>query len=61
MYHNNALEAVRYLHAPMNGPYDDAACSHCTSLVYPIAEAAGIIEPIYIEYPCPTMIALGEE
>lgn len=55
------VERVLELHAPMNGPYDDLACKHCTSLVHKIAEAAGIIEPIYVEYPCPTRIALGEE
>jgi hypothetical protein len=54
------MDRVRELHSPMNGPYDDRACSHCTELVHEIARIAGIEEPIYIPYPCMTIITLGE-
>ena len=55
------MQRVRELHSIMNGPYDDAACHHCTMLVHEVSEMAGITEPIYISYPCPTIRALDGE
>jgi hypothetical protein len=52
---------IRSLHTPMNGPYDDLACKHCTDIVDPIATAVKITQPIYVEYPCPTIKALEEK
>lgn len=59
----SAINNVRKLHSPTNGPYDDLACEYCTYLVnltnisiYDVTK-----EPIYIEYPCPTIKALDEE
>lgn len=54
-----AREAIFDLHKPVNGPYDDVACEWCTALVHSVAEWAGITEPVYIEYPCATVVLLG--
>lgn len=57
---------VAKLHKPINGPYDDIACNHCTDLVSPrftgkITDNELSKPPIYVEYPCPTIKALEGE
>lgn len=59
----NAWEAVQRVvafHKPINGPYDDVACEVCTEYANIYASEDG--EPIYIQYPCPTIRVLdGQE
>lgn len=59
----SAINNVRKLHRPINGPYDDLACKHCTDLFAPPITSVNDLlkEPVYIEYPCPTIKALDEE
>jgi hypothetical protein len=54
-----AIQSVYNLHNAVNGPYDDLACEACTE--YANICSDGIEEPIYIEYPCPTIKALDGE
>jgi hypothetical protein len=53
------ISKIKELHKEVNGPYDDTACEHCTYLAN-IAVDPLIEEPIYIEYPCETIISLIE-
>ena len=57
--YESAIERVRELHEMINGPYDDAACKHCTTLLEEMyGLTVGLGEPMYVEYPCPTIQAL---
>jgi hypothetical protein len=56
----SAIERVRKLHKPINGAYDDLACSHCTDiLLYTFdPELLKNGDPIYVDYPCSTILEM---
>lgn len=54
-----SIQRVRNLHVPVNGPYDNTICEHCTTIT--LIERPDAPEYAFILYPCPTVNALDVE
>lgn len=50
---NTAIQRVRDLHKPVQGPYDNVVCEECSHM--------DINVDFHTEYPCPTIKALDGE
>lgn len=48
-----ALDSLKDLHKPVQGPYDNLVCEECSHMDIDI--------DFHVEYPCPTIKALNGE
>lgn len=55
----SSINNVHKLHFPINGPYDNLVCNHCTDLMRMYRPNAP--EDVFQEYPCPTIETLNRD